>query len=57
MGLKVNLTSLLPEKSTMWVGTFSGVTSGGIVISSALAGTCQQQHKDNIKVYITKPFK
>ena len=24
----------------MWVGTFSGVTSAGIVISSAFGGTC-----------------
>ncbi len=29
----------IPEKSTMCVGTFSGVTSPGIVISSALGGT------------------
>ena len=28
-----------PQKSTMWVGTFSGVTSPGMVISSARGGT------------------
>lgn len=31
--------SALPEESTMWVGTFSGVTSAGMVISSARGGT------------------
>ena len=29
----------LPEKSTIWVAILSGVTSAGIVISSALGGT------------------
>ena len=40
----------IPEKSTMCVGTFSGVTSAGIVISSVLAGTCPRVVK--ITMYV-----
>ena len=43
-------TCTVPEKSTMCVGTFSGVTSAGIVISSVLAGTCPRVVK--ITMYV-----
>ena len=38
----------------MWVGTLSGVTSAGIVISSALAGTCDMYTITHLVHIVTK---